>query len=446
MTGGRKSIQVVTLGCSKNDVDTRHLLAQVQDSLEIVPQGEDRYVDWLLVNTCGFIGDAKEESIQAILAAAARKKEGGAGKLIVFGCLSQRYPSELPGLIPEVDAWYGARDLGPVVKAIGVEPPSGFTQLRKAPGSPVESYAYLKISEGCDRRCSYCAIPFIRGAHRSVPMERLEEEARALASQGVRELVLIAQDTTYYGLDIYRRRALAELLKRLSSIDGIEWIRIHYSYPADFPDDVLCEMAENPKVCKYLDIPLQHISDRVLDMMHRYVDGEWTRNLIKRLRDEVPGVVLRTTMIVGHPGEGPREFRELLDFVAEARFERLGAFKYSEEEGTFGARNYKDSVSPATKTRRLNRLMEVQGGISEAFNRSRVGTVEKVLVDDCAGDSLVCRSQWESPEVDGEIIVPFDRSFFRDADPASLRGRFIEVKITGADVYDLTAVPLKILE
>ncbi|MBQ4306528.1 MAG: radical SAM protein, partial [Bacteroidales bacterium] len=193
-------------------------------------------------------------------------------------------------------------------------------------------------------------------------------------------------------------------------------------------------------------IPLQHISDRVLDMMHRHVDGEWTRNLIKRLRDEVPGVVLRTTMIVGHPGEGPREFRELLDFVAEARFERLGAFKYSEEEGTFGARNYKDSVSPATKTRRLNRLMEVQGGISEAFNRSRVGTVEKVLVDDCAGDSLVCRSQWESPEVDGEIIVPFDRSFFRDADPASLRGRFIEVKITGADVYDLTAVPLKILE
>lgn len=446
MTGGRKSIQVVTLGCSKNDVDTRHLLAQVQDSLEIVPQGEDRYVDWLLVNTCGFIGDAKEESVQAILAAAARKKEGGAGKLIVFGCLSQRYPSELPGLIPEVDAWYGARDLGPVVKALGVEPPSGFIQLRKAPGSPVESYAYLKISEGCDRRCSYCAIPFIRGAHRSVPMERLEEEARALASQGVRELVLIAQDTTYYGLDIYRRRALAELLKRLSSVDGIEWIRIHYSYPADFPDDVLREMAENPKVCKYLDIPLQHISDRVLDMMHRHVDGEWTRNLIKRLRDEVPGVVLRTTMIVGHPGEGPREFRELLDFVAEARFERLGAFKYSEEEGTFGARNYKDSVSPATKTRRLNRLMEVQGGISEAFNRSRVGTVEKVLVDDCAGDSLVCRSQWESPEVDGEIIVPFDRSFFRDADPASLRGRFIEVKITGADVYDLTAVPLKILE
>ena len=445
MAPERKSLQVVTLGCSKNDVDTRHLLAQVQDDLEIVPEGEDRAVDWLLVNTCGFIGDAKEESIQAILEAASRKKEGKAGKLIVFGCLSQRYMDELPSLMPEVDSWFGARDLTPIVKALGVEPKAGLPALRKAPGSPAESYAYLKISEGCDRRCSYCAIPFIRGAHRSVPMEDLENEARSLAAQGVRELILIAQDTTWYGLDLYRKRSLAQLLGRLSAIDGIEWLRIHYSYPADFPDDVLHEMAVNPKVCKYLDIPLQHISDKVLSMMRRGADGRWTRKLVERLRKEVPGVVLRTTMIVGHPGEGREEFKELLEFVQQERFERLGAFMYSEEEGTYGALNYKDSVTTATKKRRLGKLMTLQSGISEDFNLSRVGKTEKVLVDDCAGDRLVCRSQWESPGVDGEIIVPYTREAFPGMTAAELRGHFLEVKITGADVYDLTAEPIKIL-
>ena len=446
MSSRGKSIQVVTLGCSKNDVDTRHLLSGVQDELEIVPEGEDRPVDFLLINTCGFIADAKEESIQAILAAAGRKKEGKVGKLLVFGCLSQRYSSELPSLIPEVDGWFGARDIDPVLRAVGVEPKKGFIPLRKDPAAPCDTYAFLKISEGCDRRCSYCAIPFIRGRHRSVPIERLEEEARALAFQGVRELVIIAQDTTYYGLDIYGKRSLAELLRRLSAIDGIEWLRIHYSYPADFPDDVLHEMAVNPKVCKYLDIPLQHISDKVLGMMRRGVDGDRTRSLVRRLREEVPGVVLRTTMIVGHPGEGPEEFGELMDFVSEVKFERLGAFKYSEEEGTYGACHYEDSVSDDEKQRRLDALMTLQGGISESFNQSRVGSVEKVLVDDCIGGILVCRSQWESPEVDGEISVPFDSGLFGNIDPSALRGRFIEVKITGADVYDLTAVPLKILK
>ena len=425
-----KRLQVVTLGCSKNTVDTEHLLSQVGHAYEIVPEGREEKVDVLLLNTCGFIGDAKEESIQAILEAAEHKKAGQAGRLMVFGCLSQRYASELPELIPEVDAWFGARDLDPVVRALGVEPDAGRRHERMLTGR-APGYAYLKISEGCDRRCSYCAIPFIRGAHRSVPMETLVEETRFLASQGVRELVVIAQDTTYYGLDLYRRRALAELLRRLSEVEGIEWIRIHYSYPADFPDDVLDEMASNPKVCPYLDIPLQHVSDRMLDLMHRHVDGAWTRALIRRMRDRVPGVVLRTTMIVGHPGETEEDFDELLDFIREARFERLGAFTYSEEEGTYGAEHFEDDVPQEVKNARLDALMSLQKEISLEFNRSRVGTVERVLVDDWVDGILVCRSRFESPDVDGEILVRYPSG--------SPVGKFIDVRIIGADEYDLIA-------
>ena len=433
-----KSLQVITLGCSKNTVDTEHLLSQVKGSWEILPEEESRPVDVLLINTCGFIGDAKEESIQAILAAAARKKAGEVGRIIVFGCLSQRYMSQMPDLIPEVDYWFGARDLDPVVKALGCFPVRNPSRLR----TDHHAYAYLKILEGCDRRCSYCAIPSIRGAHRSVPMEVIVAEAELLAKEGVKELILIAQDTTYYGLDLYRRRALAELIRRLSAVSGIEWIRIHYSYPADFPEDVLVEMAENPKVCKYLDIPLQHVSDKVLDKMRRHVDGEWTRTLVRRLREEVPGVVLRTTMIVGHPGEGRKEFAELLDFVREAGFERLGAFEYSEEEGTFGAENYRDSVPRKEKARRLAELMRVQSGISLAFNEARVGKTERVMVDDYADGVLVCRSQYESPEVDGEIVVRYDGHDFGGKTPEELCGSFIDVRITGADEYDLIAVPV----
>ena len=385
-------LQVVTLGCSKNTVDTEHLLSQLGHAYEIVPEGREEAVDVLLVNTCGFIGDAKEESIQAVLEAAERKKNGLAGRRLVFGCLSQRYASELPGLIPEVDGWFGARDLDPLVRALGVEPDPSLRHKRVLTGS-APGYAFLKISEGCDRRCSYCAIPFIRGAHRSVPMEELVEEARFLAERGVRELVVIAQDTTYYGLDLYHRRALAELLHRLSEVDGIEWIRIHYSYPADFPEDVLEEMASNPKICPYLDIPLQHVSDRMLDRMHRHVDGAWTRALIRRMRERVPGVVLRTTMIVGHPGETESDFDELLDFIREARFERLGAFTYSEEEGTYDALHFKDDVPQEVKQARLDALMSLQKEISLDFNRSRVGTVERVLVDSWVDGILVCRSR-----------------------------------------------------
>ena len=436
-------LQTLTLGCSKNKVDTEHILSQVESSYEIIPEGEDVSVDVLLINTCGFIGDAKEESIQAILEAVERKKQGSVGKIVVFGCLSQRYGNELPGLIPEVDAWFGARDFDPVVRELGVEP-SVDNVSRRYLTTP-SHYAYLKISEGCDRRCSYCAIPFIRGAHKSVPMEVLVAEARNLAAEGVKELIIIAQDTTWYGLDLYRRRALAELLQKLSEVEGIEWIRIHYSYPAAFPEDVLDQMADNPKVCRYMDIPLQHISDKVLDKMHRNVTGAWTRELIGKMRERVPGVVLRTTMIVGHPGEGKKDFNELLEFVKEARLERLGAFKYSEEEGTYGAENFKDSISDKVKQERLDELMTLQSEISFAFNQSRVGTEVKVIVDDFVDGIFVCRSEFESPEVDGEILVRYEGASLDDVDPYSLIGEFMMVKVTGADEYDLIAEPLEIL-
>lgn len=424
----RKRLKIITLGCSKNTVDTEHLLAQLpEDSFEIVDADGEK-VDCLLLNTCGFIGDAKEESVNTILEAVEAKKRGEVGSIVVFGCLSQRYENELRDEIPEVDAWFGARDLAPVVRYLGVEP-QPMTRRRIA---SKKGYAYIKVSEGCDRRCSYCAIPYIRGAHKSVPMEDVVAEAESLAKDGVHELILIAQDTTYYGLDLYHRRALAELIDRLSKVDGIEWIRIHYSYPADFPEDVLDAMANNPKVCRYLDIPLQHISDAVLDKMHRNVDGKWTRELIARLRERVPGVALRTTMIVGHPGESEADFRELLDFVREARFERLGAFTYSEEDGTFGAKHYADDISEAVKKSRLDSLMTLQRDISLEYNRSRVGTETRVMVDEILNGSYICRSEFESPEVDGEIII--------SNSPVDLKvGQFVNVRIVDADDYDLIA-------
>ena len=435
-----KTLQAITMGCSKNRVDTEHVLSRLEGIYEIFPEdAAPSHTDCILINTCGFIGDAKEESIQTILEAAQRKKRGEAEKLVVFGCLSQRYLSELPELIPEVDNWFGAIEYDSLLDCLAEgQPLAPESRMLTTPSH----YAFLKISEGCDRRCSYCAIPFIRGRHRSVPMEDLVEEARMLAAKGVKELIVIAQDTTYYGLDLYHRRALAELLGKLSEIDGIHWIRIHYSYPADFPEDVLEQMANNPKICGYMDIPLQHISDKVLDNMHRNVTGDWTRRLIKKMREKVPGVVLRTTMIVGHPGEGEEEFNELLDFVREARFERLGAFKYSEEEGTYGAEHFKDSISDEEKQRRLDILMEVQSEISAAFNSSRVGQTVEVVVDSFSDGVLVCRSSLESPEVDGEILVRYDSELFSDVDPYSLIGEFINVKIIGNDEYDLIAEPV----
>ena len=427
-----RRIQLVTMGCSKNRVDSEHLMRVLQErGYELVPEDTDLAsggVDEVIINTCGFIQDAKEESIAAILEAVEAKKEGLVQKVSVFGCLSQRYRSELPAEIPEVDEWRGVLT---------------FDTLGRVLTTPAH-YAYLKISEGCDRTCAYCAIPLIRGPHVSVPMDSLVEEARLLAAQGVKELIVIAQDTTYYGLDLYGKRTLATLLERLSGIDGIEWIRLHYSYPAGFPEDVLDVMAGNPKICPYIDIPLQHSADRVLAMMRRGVDGRQTRALVEKMRRKVPGVVLRTTLIVGHPGEGDAEFRDLLDFVRESRFERLGAFQYSEEEGTYGALHYPDDIPAEVKQERYDRLMELQSGISLAYNQSRVGSRVRVLVDSVdatspapAGDLiLVCRSQTESPEVDGEILIDPASSAVT---PEELIGQFIDVDIIGANEYDLIA-------
>ena len=421
-----KKVQLITMGCSKNRVDSEHLLRRLQrQGCIISPEGEDLVtagVDEVIINTCGFIKDAKEESIEAILEAVEAKKQGFIKSIRVFGCLSQRYRDELIEEIPEVDRFDGILTF------------ENTDRLLTTPGH----YAYLKISEGCDRRCSYCAIPHIRGPHVSVPMEKLVEEATLLAGQGVKELIVIAQDTTFYGLDLYGRRRLGDLLEKLALIPGIEWIRLHYSYPDGFPEDVLRIMAENPKVCKYIDIPLQHSADKVLEAMRRSVDGRQTRALVEKMRRMVPGVVLRTTMMVGHPGEGEAEFEDLLSFVKDYPFERLGAFTYSEEDGTWGAAHLRDEVPEAVKQERYNRLMELQSGISEKFNVARIGSRERVIVDSFTDGVLVARSQSESPEVDGEILIGDEKSLGGFV-PSSLIGSFANVQIKSAGEYDLLA-------
>ena len=434
MRNGRKRVRVVTMGCSKNRVDSEHLLMQLSAAgYEVSPEEEELEtadVDILVINTCGFILDAKEESVQAILEAVDAKKRGIIRELYVMGCLSQRYRDELPAEIPEVDGFFGAFSFDPLLERLSVTPDPNLRNRRylTTPGH----YAYLKISEGCDRQCSYCAIPGIRGRHVSVPEEALLDEAKALADNGVKELIVIAQDTTFYGLDLYGGRRLGRLLTRLTDIDGIEWIRLLYAYPAAFPQDVLEIMASSPKICKYLDIPLQHSADKVLKAMRRSIDAKGTRTFVENLRKTVPGIALRTTMMVGHPGEGPEEFEDLLSFVQEYRFERLGAFAYSEEEGTWGAQNLKDSVPEAVKQERLDELMELQAGISLDFNESRIGSVETVLVDSCQPDTGVFtgRTSKESPEVDGEVSVSYSGK-------APEPGDFVKVRITGADEYDL---------
>ena len=428
-------LQLITLGCSKNRVDSEHLLRQFERAgVVIVPEDEPLEMarpDIVALNTCGFIQSAKSESIEAIFTVLEAKRRGLVRKVFVFGCLSQRYREELPAEIEGVDGFFGADDAAAMLSAAGFSYDPSISLERHL--TTPSHYAFLKISEGCDRSCSYCAIPSIRGKHVSVPMDDLVAEAEMLAAKGVRELLVIAQDTTFYGLDIYRKRMLGKLLERLADIKGIEWIRIHYSYPSDFPDDVLEIMAGCDKVCKYLDIPLQHSSSKVLSMMHRGIDGDATRALVDKFRKAVPGIVLRTTMIVGHPGEGVREFRDLLDFVREYRFERLGAFTYSEEENTSAALHYKDSVSRKVKEERYDALMELQSGISLAYNESRVGTVEKVLVDGFSDGMIHARSEKESVDVDGEILIP------AVAMPVVLQGNFTNVRINAADEYDLTA-------
>lgn len=433
-------IQLITLGCSKNRVDSEHLLKQIfHGGVSISPEGEDLVtagVDAVIVNTCGFIKDAKTESIEAIFAAVDAKKRGYIKQVFVFGCLSQRYREELIAEIPEVDGFYGAFDEQAVLEALDIKRDPALQNSRYL--TTPSHYAYLKISEGCDRVCSYCSIPLIRGEHKSVPIEDLVSEAKYLAGIGVKELIVVAQDTTYYGVDLYKKRRIADLIDALCKVDGIEWIRILYSYPAAFPVDLLDVMASNPKVCKYLDIPLQHISDKVLSNMRRSVNGDQTRRIVEEYRKRVPGIVLRTTMIVGHPGEDKRAFEELLDFVKEYRFEKLGAFTYSPEEGTYSAINFKDTIREKEKQSRYERLMELQSQISLEHNNSRIGSVERVLIDSFADGVLIARSQKEAPEVDGEILIGA-KDVGDDDLCRSLIGKFADVEIERADEYDLLA-------
>ncbi len=434
-----KRVQLVSLGCSKNRVDSEKLLAVLSGGgIEIIPEEsdyQDSKPDVVIINTCGFIGDAKQESINEILKAAEAKKAGDVAKILVCGCLSERYNGELEELLPEVDAFFGSFQWNEIIAWLGIEPERKAPMLERYLTTP-RHYAYLKISDGCNRKCSYCAIPLIKGAYKSVPEEELVREAEGLARKGVRELILIAQDTTYYGMDLYRKRTLGRLIGKLSLIEGIEWIRIHYSYPLAFPEDVIRIMRSNPKVCKYLDIPLQHSSTKVLKMMRRGIDSEKTQKIIDRIREEVPGVALRTTLIVGHPGERASDFQELLRFVKRNRFEMLGAFPYSCEENTYDALHYKDDVPARVKQSRYDRLMSLQAEISLENNLRRVGTVEKVIIDDVGDGVLYGRSQWESPEVDGRIVVRYDSSK-ADFDPVDFIGKFAAVNITGAGEYDL---------
>ena len=429
-----KKINVITLGCSKNTVDSEHLMARLAAAgYEVLFDSDRTDAKVVVINTCGFIGDAKQESVEMILRAAAAKQAGKIERLFVIGCLSERYADELRTEIPEVDEYFGARTWDGIIRALGAseDPALATARLLTTP----KHYAYLKISEGCNWKCGYCAIPLIRGEHRSVPMEELEEEARRLAAGGVRELMVIAQDTTYYGLDLYGRRCLAELLRRLCRIDSLEWIRLHYAYPTAFPEEVIEVMASEPKICKYLDIPFQHISDAQLAAMHRRHTKAEALELIARLRHAIPDLALRTTLLVGYPGESEADFEELLDFVRETRFDRLGVFAYSEEEGTFSARELKDDVPEEVKQQRVERVMALQNEISLANNLRRVGRTERVVIDSRQGDFYVGRSQYDSPEVDQEILIPA-------AGRRLLRGRFYDVKITSAADYDLYAEPV----
>ena len=382
----------------------------------------------VVINTCGFIGDAKQESIETILDAVAAKEAGLIEKLFVIGCLSERYADELREEIPEVDDYFGVKDWADIVATLGAEYKAE-NETERVLTTP-SHYAYLKISEGCNWLCGYCAIPLIRGKHESVPMEQVLEEARKLAARGVKEIMVIAQDTTYYGIDLYGRRRLADLLTELCRIEGIEWIRLHYAYPAAFPKDVIEVMAREPKICKYLDIPFQHISDNMLSAMKRRHTKAEAMELIARLRERIPDIALRTTLLVGYPGETAEDIAELEAFVREAKFERLGVFPYSEEEGTYSAENLKDDVAEEEKQRRADRIMLIQEQIALDNNLSRVGRTMRVIVDSRQGDYYVARSEYDSPEVDQEILIPAEQRQLR-------RGYFYDVRITGAEGYDL---------
>ena len=424
----RKTIDIITLGCSKYLVDSEQLMRQLEEvGYSVTHDTENPQGEIAVINTCGFIGDAKEESINMILEFAERKEEGDLKKLFVMGCLSERYLKELAVEIPQVDKFYGKFNWKELLQDLG-KVYHDELYIERTLTTP-QHYAYLKISEGCDRKCSYCAIPIITGHHISKPMEEILDEVRYLVSQGVKEFQVIAQDLTYYGLDLYKRHALPELVERISDIPGVEWIRLHYGYPSHFPYDLLRVMSERDNVCKYMDIALQHISDPMLKKMRRNITKEETYALIRRMREEVPGIHLRTTLMVGHPGETEQDFEELVEFVKEARFERMGAFAYSHEEGTYSFKHYTDDIDPDVKQDRLDYLMRIQEGISAEVNGSKIGKVFKVMIDREEEDFYVGRTEFDSPEVDPEILVSKEKLL--------IPGMFYNVRIDDAQAFDL---------
>lgn len=421
-------VNVVTLGCSKNTVDSEVLMGQLKaNEFQVEHESAKDDADVVIVNTCGFIENAKQESIDTILRFAEAKEEGQLEKLIVTGCLSHRYKEELKSEIPQVDEWFGTLDMPHLLRSMGADYKHQLLgeRLQTTP----RHYAYQKISEGCNRPCSFCAIPLMRGGHVSKPIEDLVTEAKHLVKNGTKEIMLIAQDSTYYGLDLYGERKLADLMKSLSDVEGLDWIRLHYAYPSQFPMDVLKVIAERENICSYLDMPVQHMTDRVLKSMRRGITKRRTLELLGQIREEVPGISLRTTILVGHPGEEEEDVQELLESLREVKFERLGVFTYSHEDNTH-AHTLEDLIPEEEKQERANRVMEQQMDISWAFNQSLVGTEQKVLFDRLDGDSFVGRTQFDSPEVDNEVWVPAKDQYIRIGD-------FAQVKITEATHYDL---------
>ena len=433
-TRKKDKVNIVTLGCSKNLVDSEVLLTQLKgNQINATHEAESDDSNIVIVNTCGFIGDAKQESIDTILRYADAKENGQIEKLYVTGCLSQRYKDDLEEEIPAVDAYFGTMELPGLLKRFNADYKHELLGERINVSAP--HYAHLKISEGCDRPCSFCAIPLMRGKHVSRTIEDLVKEAEHLAKNGVKELLLIAQDSTYYGLDIYGERKLADLLRKLSDVQGIEWIRLHYAFPSGFPRDVLDVMAEKDTICNYLDIPLQHGSNAVLKAMRRGITREKTEELLAEMRTRVPGIAIRTTLIVGYPGETEADFEEMMRFVEESRFDRLGVFTYSHEEDTH-AYNFKDDVPEEVKQERANAVMELQERISLELNQEKIGKVFKVLIDRVEGGYFVGRTEYDSPEVDNEVIINAKEYFLRVGD-------FAQIKITDATEFDLTGIPVE---
>lgn len=426
-----KKVNIISLGCSKNLVDTELLLKQLEKAgYKAETDVENSNAEIVVVNTCGFIGDAKEESVNTILEQVERKKEGAVRQIYVMGCLSQRYSKDLEVEIPEVDAYFGKFDWKGILEKLGKHYDESVRNQRTL--TTPSHYAYVKISEGCNRTCSYCAIPIMTGKHKSRELEEILDECRELVKQGVKELLVVAQDLTYYGTDLYGKNRLAELIDRMAGIEGVEWIKLHYAYPAGFPEEVLSVMRNHPNVCKYLDIALQHCSDHMLQVMRRGIQKEQMIGLIRKIRHEVPGISIRTTLMTGHPGENEEDFQELCEFVREMKFERLGVFPYSHEEDTYCDKHYVDDIPEEVKKSRAEEIMRIQAEVSEKLNRELIGKTIRVLVDRHEDGYYVGRTEHDSPEVDPEILI--------EGDKILKIGDFYTVEITGADEYDLFAV------